>query len=171
MFRSYLIHVDLMCVNIGLEGTLMQRAKDTMLTGDKIALIRKAAGLSQEACSQRLGISRSAFQHYERNEHDVPASVIKRFCDEFGIDSTWLLFDDGDARIAERNQSICQITRFILEFVEDRASAAGKALSKSKKWEVVDFIASDFWSENSAPENVAKEIKEKVDNIIYLIAA
>lgn len=149
----------------------MQHAKETMLTGDKIALIRKAEGLSQEACSQKLGISRSAFQHYERNEHDVPALVIKRFCDAFGIESTWLLFDDGDARIAERNQNIIDTTRFLLEFVESRAAATGKDLPDAKKWEVINFIASDFWNQRTKLDVVAKRFEKKVDDIIYLIAA
>lgn len=143
----------------------------SMLIGDKIALIRKANGLSQEACSQRLGISRSAYQHYERNEHDVPASVIKKFCDEFEVDSTWLLFGDGEARINERNRGILEISRFLLAFVEQRARETRKDLPEEKKWEVVNFIAADFWGRRAEIERIAKDMEKRVDDIIYMMAA
>ena len=46
--------------------------------GSRLAAVRSMANLSQEAMAQRLDISRSAYQYYERGERDITGTLLLR---------------------------------------------------------------------------------------------
>ncbi|WOF43545.1 helix-turn-helix domain-containing protein [Sphingopyxis indica] len=58
---------------------------------ERLEQIRKRENLSQEAFSQRLGISRGAYQHYSRGGREIPSSVLDALLREFGTDPYWML--------------------------------------------------------------------------------
>lgn len=149
----------------------MSQSEPVMSIGDKIAFVRKAAGLSQEAFARQIGIGRSAYQHYERNEHDVPSSVLTTLCKQFGIDPTWLLFDDGEKLISERGRGSLEISRYLCDFVEGRARRLGKTLTEQKKWEIIHIIADDFFEADGDLEQISSKCEETTDNLIRLVAA
>lgn len=58
--------------------------------------VRKDQGLSQEAFAKRLGISRSAYQHYSRGKHEIPTTILVKLLTHFKVDPYWMI--EGDER-------------------------------------------------------------------------
>ena len=64
-----------------------------MTIGEKIALRRRSAGLSQEALAGQLGISRQAVSRWETNESLPDTEKILQLCRIFGTSADDLLLD------------------------------------------------------------------------------
>lgn len=64
-----------------------------MTTGEKIAALRRKAGLSQEALAEELGISRQAVSRWETNESLPDTEKIIRLSRRFGVTTDDLLLD------------------------------------------------------------------------------
>ena len=64
-----------------------------MTTGEKIAALRRKAGLSQEALAEELGISRQAVSRWETSESLPDAEKIIRLSRRFGVTTDYLLLD------------------------------------------------------------------------------
>lgn len=75
---------------------------DFFALGDRLSVVRKAAGLSQSEIAEKLDISRSSYQYYERGERDLPASLLLKICN---------LFDDDAHRILTGQPSDLTIKR------------------------------------------------------------
>ena len=65
-----------------------------MTTGEKIAALRRKAGLSQEALAEELGISRQAVSRWETNESLPDAEKIIRLSRRFGVTTDYLLLEN-----------------------------------------------------------------------------
>lgn len=64
-----------------------------MTTGEKIAVQRRRAGLSQEALAERLGISRQAISRWETNESLPDTERIIQLSRIFEVSTDYLLLD------------------------------------------------------------------------------
>lgn len=64
-----------------------------MTTGEKIAALRRKAGLSQEALAEELGISRQAVSRWETNESLPDTEKTIRLSRRFGVTTDYLLLD------------------------------------------------------------------------------
>lgn len=64
-----------------------------MTIGEKIALRRRTAGLSQEALATQLGVSRQAVSRWETDESLPDAGKITQLCHIFSISADELLMD------------------------------------------------------------------------------
>ena len=64
-----------------------------MTIGEKIALRRRNAGLSQEALAGQLGVSRQAVSRWETNESLPDTEKILQLCRIFGVSADDLLLD------------------------------------------------------------------------------
>lgn len=64
-----------------------------MTIGEKIALRRRSAGLSQEALAGQLGVSRQAVSRWETNESLPDTEKILQLCRIFGTSADDLLLD------------------------------------------------------------------------------
>ena len=64
-----------------------------MTIGEKIALRRRSAGLSQEALAGQLGVSRQAVSRWETNESLPDTEKILQLCRIFGVSADDLLLD------------------------------------------------------------------------------
>ena len=71
---------------------------------ERLEQVRKREKLSQEAFSQRLGISRGAYQHYVKGGREIPSSVLSALLREFEVDPYWMLrgYDAGASTEKER---------------------------------------------------------------------
>ena len=65
-----------------------------MTTGEKIAALRRKAGLSQEALAEELGISRQAVSRWETSESLPDAEKIIRLSRRFSVTTDYLLLED-----------------------------------------------------------------------------
>ena len=66
-----------------------------MTTGEKIAALRRKAGLSQEALAEELGISRQAVSRWETNESLPDAEKLIRLSRRFGVTTDYLLLESA----------------------------------------------------------------------------
>lgn len=67
-----------------------------MNIGDRVAIVRKDAGLNQEEFSQRLMVSRSHISNIEKGRKELSASLRKLLCMEFFVNEDWLLTGEGE---------------------------------------------------------------------------
>lgn len=77
---------------------------------ERIALVRKNAGLSQIEMAERLGLSRNFISLME-NGNRVPSDrTISDICREFGVDRIWLETGIGEPfKPVDRNEQIASI--------------------------------------------------------------
>jgi transcriptional regulator with XRE-family HTH domain len=83
------------------EGELQRRL------GRSLRAIREAAGLSQEAFAERLGVHRTYVGGLERGERNLTLQTVERFAATLGVDPLTLLSGDL-AEAATRTRSAPQ---------------------------------------------------------------
>ena len=71
---------------------------------EKIILLRKQKGLTQEALAFKLGISRQAISKWETGECEPDISKLKELAKLFDVSIDYLLFDDYEDKI-DSNES------------------------------------------------------------------
>ena len=71
---------------------------------EKIILLRKQKGLTQEALAFKLGISRQAISKWETGECEPDISKLKELAKLFNVSIDYLLFDDYEDKI-DSNES------------------------------------------------------------------
>ena len=67
---------------------------------ERIAFVRKAAGLTQEQLGEKLGVTRQAVSKWESNQATPDALTIARLCTELGVSADFVLLGkepDGSA--------------------------------------------------------------------------
>ena len=65
-----------------------------MELSERIAQVRKQAGLSQEQLGEKLGVSRQAVSKWESGQTNPDISYITAMCQLFNVSSDWLLFGE-----------------------------------------------------------------------------
>lgn len=63
---------------------------------DRIRLLRKTLGLTQQAFADRLGIRQNTIAKYETGKSTPPPSVVLLMRREFHVSENWLRFGTGD---------------------------------------------------------------------------
>ncbi|MNJ01465.1 HTH-type transcriptional regulator Xre [compost metagenome] len=58
--------------------------------GEQITYLREQKGLTQEELASKLGISRSALSHYEKNRREPEFQVLSDIADLFGVSLDFL---------------------------------------------------------------------------------
>ena len=71
-----------------------------MTLGERIALARKKAGLSQEQLGERLGVSRQAVSKWESSQANPDVAYVAELCRICGVSCDWLLLGEEGAREA-----------------------------------------------------------------------
>lgn len=84
----------------------LYKARKIMTVSERLALVRKEAGLILTDFSKKLGVSRRAYIYYENGERDVPISVVLKLEEDFDILSTWLLTGKGPKTSDIRDQNL-----------------------------------------------------------------
>ncbi|RXZ81460.1 helix-turn-helix domain-containing protein [Paenibacillaceae bacterium] len=62
-----------------------------MNSGERIAQLRDERGWTQEQTSAKLGISRAALSHYEKNRREPDAETLSKFADLFEVSVDYLV--------------------------------------------------------------------------------
>lgn len=63
---------------------------------DRIKLVRKNAGLTQQEFAKRIGVSRNTIATYETSVRVPIDAIIVSLCREFNLNETWLRTGQGD---------------------------------------------------------------------------
>ena len=62
----------------------------------KFKQIREKLGLSQKEIADILGVSQKSVSYWEQGRNEPQASIVRTFCNKFGINPNWLLMDKGE---------------------------------------------------------------------------
>ena len=100
--------------------------------GHRLAAVRNMARLSQEEMSQKLGISRSAYQNYERGQRDLTAQLLLKVYEKFDVDPLWMLEGDTEDGKNRRHEQIASANRKIGIAVERRIIERGLTVTPEK---------------------------------------
>lgn len=136
--------------------------------GERLAAVRNMSKLSQEDMCRRLGISRSAFQNYERGHRDLSSELLLKIYEEFDVDPLWML--EGDAGKSRRHDELTQVYRKIGLAVEQRIGEMGLSLAPKKKWDAIDFLLSEFLSSDAPSDLENAPNTQRIDSILGLVA-
>ncbi|MDO4453687.1 MAG: helix-turn-helix transcriptional regulator [Eubacteriales bacterium] len=63
---------------------------------DRIKLIRKNAGLTQQEFASKIGVSRNTIATYETSVRIPIDAIVKSLCREFGVNEIWLRTGEGN---------------------------------------------------------------------------
>lgn len=138
--------------------------------GHRLSAIRRQEKLSQEEMAERLHVSRSAYQYYERGERDLPGSLLLKVFQEFEADPLWVLEGDIEAGMSRRVKELARAYRKIGLAIEHRIKDRGLSVPDEKKWDAIDFLFAEFLKED--PLNTAENAPDtqRIDRILGLVA-
>lgn len=71
-------------------------ANGVILLNERIKLLRKTLGLSQDEFGRRLGVTRGAITNIEFNKTDPKPLFVGLICREFGVSEAWLRTGEGE---------------------------------------------------------------------------
>lgn len=82
-------------VAAGIYNDVIQKEVLIMTMGEKILIMRKARGWSQEELAEHIGVTRQAVSRWESDSAKPDADNIIMVCDLFGVTADYLLRDLG----------------------------------------------------------------------------
>ena len=138
--------------------------------GNRLAAVRNMARLSQEEMSQKLGISRSAYQNYERGQRDLTASLLLKVYEEFDVDPLWMLEGDTTDGKNRRHEQIAAANRKIGIAVERRIIDRGLAVTPEKKWDAIDFLFEEFMNTDVLAACGEEPDTTRIDSVLRLVS-
>ncbi|MBN2910803.1 helix-turn-helix transcriptional regulator [Polycladomyces sp. WAk] len=106
-----------------------------MKFGDRIALLREKAGLTQEQLAQKIGISRAALAKYEKSRREPDFETLDKIADFFNVSVDYLL-----GRNKEREKETIDIK----EALENKSKVAtweGKELTEEQRQALKEIFA------------------------------
>lgn len=90
-----------------------------MEPGDRVRIIRKEAGLTQEKFGERLGVSKVAVSKIENKVNSLSDQMRKSICREFRINEEWLLSGTGEMHVSSGADLITRLsTEYGLDSLE-----------------------------------------------------
>ena len=138
--------------------------------GERVAAVRTMSRLSQEDMCRRLGISRSAFQNYERGQRDLTAELLLKIYEEFDVDPLWMLEGDTETGKSRRHDEVTQAYRKIGLAVERRISERSLTVTSEKKWDAIDFLFAEFLNTDALGGEGHEPDTKRIDSILGLVA-
>lgn len=146
--------------------------------GDRLKMLRKKLGLTQQEFADRLGIKRNAVTNYEVGRNDPADMVVSLICREFSVSEKWLRTGEGDMFIQKRRKE--QIAEYFhdLQGLNDELKnrlVAALAAIQTKDWEIirqiVEKIVRDSEMKDAVESQQDGESAEQRQNIHLVQAA
>lgn len=128
--------------------------------GDRLKVLRKKLGLTQQEFADRLGIKRNAVTNYEVGRNDPADMVVSLICREFSVSEKWLRTGEGDMFIQKRREE--QIAEYFhdLQGLNDELKkrlVAALAAIQTKDWEIIRQIVEKIVRDNEMKEAVESQ--------------
>lgn len=115
-----------------------------MTVGDKITKLRKSRNLTQEQLATKIGISRAALSHYEKDRRAIDNDTLKLFADFFEVSTDYLL---------GRTENPKQLNSKFPELTAKDERDIAKRMEKLKK-DLVNGEGLSFRGEPMSPEAI-----------------
>ena len=93
---------------------------------DRIKMVRKAVGLTQQAFADKLGIKQNTVALYEMGRSGVSDGIITSICREFNVNETWLRTGEGEMFRKRTDNEI--LTEFAADLVFEADDSFKKAI-------------------------------------------
>lgn len=93
---------------------------------DRIKMVRKAVGLTQQAFADRLGIRQNTVALYEMGRSGISDGIITSICREFNVNETWLRTGEGEMFRKRTDNEI--LTEFAADLVFEADDSFKKAI-------------------------------------------
>ncbi len=138
--------------------------------GHRLMAIRNMAKLSQEEMSQKLGISRSAYQNYERGQRDLTAQLLLEIYEVFDVDPLWMLKGDSEDGKDRRHEEIATAYRKIGIAVERRIIDLGSSVTPEKKWDAIKFLFDEFLNADALTNESEEPDTTRIDSVLRLVS-
>lgn len=138
--------------------------------GRRLSAVRRQKKLSQKEMAERLQVSRSAYQYYERGERDVPGSLLLRVFQEFEADPLWVLEGEVEPGLTRRERELAHVYRKVGMAVEHRINERGLSVPDEKKWDAIDFLFAEFLNQDPLNAGENGPDTQRVDRILGLVA-
>lgn len=138
--------------------------------GNRLAAVRNTARLSQEEMSQRLGISRSAYQNYERGQRDLTAQLLLVIYEEFDVDPLWMLEGDTETGKSRQHEEAAVAYRKIGIAVEHRIIERGLTVTPEKKWDAIEFLFDEALNADVLSAESEGPDTTRIDSILRLVS-
>lgn len=108
---------------------------------ERIVMIRKDAGLSQQEFADRLNIKRGTIANYECGRNEPIDAVVTLICNQFNVNEAWLRTGEGEMYVPRtKEDAIAELTLKLLAEKEDsfknRLIAALAEMSEDQ-WEML----------------------------------
>lgn len=145
---------------------ILNDARHDERLGQRLYAVRKKHGVSQQEFAISIGISRSAYQSYERAEREVPFFVVRNVADRYETDLLWLAFDDGDQRILSRNQGIGMRYDKILRFIDERLKALDRVTSTDKRFALAMQVEAQLYATHQDVTRTSLESDAMLNSLI-----
>ena len=124
-----------------------------MTFGERLQIARKDKGYTQEQVAEFIGVAKSTYTGYEKNNREPDVFKIKRLVEVLGVNSSWLLgIDDNDDGLTSEEFTIIKKYRQL----DPRGQSA-----------VVDTIERELCYSSS---NKATDAKKFVDDALECMA-
>lgn len=138
--------------------------------GHRLAAVRNMARLSQEEMSQKLGISRSAYQNYERGQRDLTAQLLLEIYAAFDVDPLWMLEGDTEDGKNRRHEEIAAAYRKIGIAVERRIIDRDLSVTPEKKWDAIEFLFDEFLNRDALAVDGGAPDTTRIDSVLRLVS-
>ena len=119
--------------------------------GERIKLVRKNSGLTQEDFGRIIGLKKSSVSWVEKGKHNASDAVIKLLVHEFFLNEDWLRYGTGE--------------------MYDEKKLQEKALMKSDKLQSMAFLGAGMLSLIDLLEDRSSECTDEVENIMRTLLA
>ena len=87
---------------------------DTLMN-ERLKILRKTLGLTQQEFADRIGSKRNTVAKYETDANTPSTAVISLICREFNVNEEWLRNGTGEMFLpADRNSDIARLTKQLL---------------------------------------------------------
>lgn len=123
-----------------------------MTQGERVKLLRKELGLSQEAFGNKLGVVKSSISDLEKDKRKPTEQMAKSICRTFNVDYFWLTEGIGEM--------FTHFEDIIIEQVTEQYN-----LDKTEKAIVFAYLEADKET-RKAIENFILDMADRIKNII-----
>ncbi len=117
------------------------------ILNERIKLIRKNLGFTQQEFADKLGVARNNIAGYETGKRSPSDAVISLICKTFGVDENWICTGEGEMFVQRTRNQI--ITDFLGDLIVEEATFKKRLIEAlaeldTRDWEALEKLATSL---------------------------